>query len=91
MKITFTKHSLERAKERSINKKDLNRAIYYPDKIDQSSKNSKRILIKKIYYNGKLKADHLLMIICEKESDVLKVVTIIDTSKISKYYAQNKL
>lgn len=86
MKIIFTKHSLERAEERMINKKDLNYAICYPDKIDQSSKDSKRILIKKIYHNEKLKADHLLMIICEKESDVLKVITIIDTSKISKYY-----
>ena len=86
MEIIFTKHSLERAKERAINKKDLNRAICCPDKIDQSSKNSKRILVKKIYYNKKLKTDHLLMIICEKESDILKVITIIDTSKISKYY-----
>jgi len=86
MKIVFTKHLVERAKERLINKKDLNRAICCPDKIDQSSKNNKRILIKKIYYNEKLKADHLLMIICEKESGVLKVITVIDTSKISKYY-----
>ena len=86
MKIVFTKHSLERANERAISKKVLKDAIYYPDKIDKSSQNNKRFLIKKIYYNEKLKTDHLLMIVCEKEKRVVKVVTIIDTSKISQYY-----
>ena len=87
MKIVFTKHSLERARERSINKKDLNRVICCPNKIDQSSKNNKRILIKKIYHNEKLKSDHLLMIICEKESDILKVGNENFRSlQISKYY-----
>lgn len=86
MKIIFTKHSLERAKERLISKKELRFAIHYPDKIDKSSQDNKRFLIKKIYYNKKLKTDHLLMIICEKENSIIKIVTIIDTSKISKYY-----
>lgn len=86
MKIVFTKHSLERAKERAINEKELRSVINFPDKIDKSSQNNKRFLIKKIYYNKKLKADHLLMIICEKEKRIIKVITIIDTSKISKYY-----
>ena len=86
MKIVFTKHSLERAKERAINTKELRDAINFPDKIDKSSQNNKRFLIKKIYYNEKLKADHLLMIVCEKEKRTMKVITIIDTSKISKYY-----
>ena len=86
MKIVFTKHSLERAEERAISKKELTDTIHHPDKIDKSSQDNKRFLIKKIYYNEKLKADHLLMIICEKEKGIIKVVTIIDTSKISKYY-----
>lgn len=86
MRIVFTKHSLQRAKERAIDKKDLNYALNHPDKIDQSFENNKRFLIKKIYYNEKLKRDHLLMLICEKETDILRVITIIDTSKISKYY-----
>ena len=86
MKIVFTKHSLERAKERLISEKELRFAVRYPDKIDKSSQNNKRFLIKKIYYNKKLKADHLLMIICEKKRGAIKIVTIIDTSKISKYY-----
>lgn len=86
MKIVFTKHSLERAEERAINKKDLKDAIHFPDKIDESSQNNRRFLIKKIYYNEELKAEHLLMIICEKEEGIIKIITIIDTSKISKYY-----
>ena len=86
MKIVFTKHSLERAEERAISKKELREAIYFPDKIDESSQDKKRFLIKKIYYNKKLKAEHLLMIICEKEKGIIKIITIIDTSKISKYY-----
>lgn len=51
MKIVFTKHSLERAKERAIDKKDLKFSIQCPDKIGQSSKNNKRFLVKKIYHN----------------------------------------
>ena len=86
MKIVFTKHSLERAEERAISKKELRDAIYFPDRIDESSQNNNRFLIKKIYYNEKLRADHLLMIICEKEKEIIKIITIIDTSKISKYY-----
>ena len=86
MKIVFTKHSLERAKEREISERELKYAILHPDKIDKSSQNNKRGLIKKIYYNKKLEADNLLMIICEKEKRSIKIITIIDTSKISKYY-----
>ena len=70
----------------AINERELRDAINFPDKIDKSSQNNKRFLIKKIYYNEKLKADHLLMIVCEKEKRIIKVITIIDTSKISKYY-----
>lgn len=86
MKIVFTKHSLERIGERAISKEAVEYAIHYPDKTDESSKNDKRFLVKKIYYNEKLNADHLLIIICEKENNILKIITIIDTSKINKYY-----
>ena len=77
MKIVFSKHSLERAEERAISEKELRDAIYFPDKIDESSQDNKRFLIKKIYYNEKLKAEHLLMIICEKEEGgVTKMVVV---------------
>lgn len=62
------------------------RFIEDPDKVEPSLKVPKRFLLKKIYFNQKLKEDHLLLIILEKENSILKVVTIIDTSKISKYF-----
>lgn len=86
MKIIFSKHSLGRAKERHIDKKFLLQAIKYPDKIDISNKNSKRFVAKKIYYNNKLEKEHLLMIICEKKNNIMDIITIIDTSKIAKYF-----
>lgn len=85
MKIKFTKHAIGRMKERGLNKNIVEEFIKSPDKIANSNINERRFLIKKIYYHKKYKKDHLLMMICEKEKDVLTVITIIDTSKISKY------
>ena len=85
MKIKFSSHSLERIKEREITKEDVVRAIKFPDKIEISKAVKSRFLVKKVYYHQKLKRDHLLMLICEKERNVLEIVTVIDTSKISKY------
>ena len=85
MKIKFSSHSLKRIKEREITKEDIVKAIKFPDKIETSKAAKNRFLVKKVYYNQGLKRDHLLMLICEKERDVLEIVTVIDTSKISKY------
>lgn len=84
--IIFTNHALERMKERFIGKKTVIGAINNPDKIERSFQNPSQILIKKLYFNKKLKKDHLLMIICETKQKYIKVITIIDTSKISKYF-----
>jgi len=85
MRIKFSPHSLERIKERGIDKKVVTEAIKFPDKIEISGINKNKFLIKKIYYHQKLKRDHLLIIVVEKANTVLKIVTIIDTCKISKY------
>lgn len=85
MQIRFSFHALERIKERSIKKSDVEKFIKFPDKIEISNINANRLLFKKIYFNQKHKKDHLLMLICEKENGILKIITIIDTSKISKY------
>lgn len=85
MKIRFSSHSLERIEERRITKRDVVRALRFPDKVEISKVAKNRFLVKKVYYHQELKKDHLLMIICEKENDILEIVTIIDTSKISKY------
>ncbi len=86
MRIELSLHSLERIKERKIDRSIVIKAINFPDKIENSVVNKKRFLIKKIYYHRVWKKDHLLMVIAEREKGSLKVVTIIDTSKISKYF-----
>jgi len=85
MKIKFSSHAIERIKERGVKQTDVEKFIKSPDKIEISKINKERFLIKKIYYNQKHNKDHLLMIICEEENNVLKIISIIDTSKISKY------
>lgn len=85
MKIKFSFHALERMRERNIKQSDVKKFIASPDKIEVSNINKNRFLVKKIYYHQKYKKDHLLMIICARENRIVKVITIIDTSKISKY------
>lgn len=85
MKVKFSKHALERMDERGIKQSDVEKFIVFPDKIEISSINKNRFLFKKVYFHKKYKKDHILMIICEKESGAIRVITIIDTSKISKY------
>lgn len=85
MKVKFSKHALERMGERDIKQSDVEKFIVFPDKIEISKINKNRFLFKKVYYNKKYKKDHILMVICEKEAGTIRVITIIDTSKISKY------
>jgi len=85
-KIVFSSHALTRMKERGISQKLVIEAIKNPDKIEKSSLRPSRFLIKKLYFNQKLQREHLLMIISEVKPNLIKVVIIIDTSKISKYF-----
>ncbi|MDI6883086.1 MAG: DUF4258 domain-containing protein [Patescibacteria group bacterium] len=85
-RITFSLHAQKRVRERGISLEEIENFIKYPDKVERSIKNQKRFLFKKIYFNKKLQKDHLLLIVIEKEDKVLKVITLIDTSKISKYF-----
>jgi hypothetical protein len=86
LKIVFTKHALERLKERGVSEKEAREFIRNPDKVERSLKFPKRFLIKKIYFNRRLGRDHLLLIVSERENSILKIITVIDTSKISKYF-----
>lgn len=85
-KVIFSNHALLRMKERFISREMALEAIRNPDKIEKSDQNPSRLLIKKIYFNSTLKKDHLLMLVCEAGAEKIKVITIIDTSKISKYF-----
>lgn len=85
-KVVFSQHALERMEERAISKKVIIDALLAPDKIERSFKVSSRFLVKKIYFNKKFQRDHLLLIIYEEKDKRLEIITVIDTSKISKYF-----
>jgi len=85
-RIIFSSHALERMEERGISQEFVIKAISSPDKIEEDANHSSRFLIKKLYFNQALAREHLLMIVFEINSSLIKVITIIDTSKISKYF-----
>jgi hypothetical protein len=85
-RIVFSPHALERMKERRISKEMVRKAINAPDRVERSSFRPPRFLVKKLYFNKKLKKEHLLLIILEIKQNIIEVITIIDTSKISKYF-----
>ena len=85
-KIIFSSHALLRMKERFISERLAVEAIHNPDKIEKSDQINARVLIKKIYFNKIIEKNHLLMAICEIFPEKIEVITIIDTSKISKYF-----
>ena len=84
-KIEFTDHAQRRMRERNLTRKQVVEFVKNPDSVEISTKNSSRSLLKKRYRNKALGKDHLLMAICERSGDALLVVTIIDTSRITKY------
>ena len=84
--MSFTKHAKERMLERGITEQQVSAAIEFPDKIGRSVMNHARFVVKKIYLNTHLAKKHLLMVVYEEKGDETLVVTIIDTSKIDKYF-----
>ncbi len=85
-KIIFSSHALLRMEEREIDEDLVIEAIGSPDKIEKSESSHSKFLVKKLYFNQQIKAEHLLMIFIEDNPTFLKVITVIDTSKISKYF-----
>lgn len=86
IELTYLAHALVRMRERGISRSDVENACQFPDKVEYSSKEKTRFLIKKIYFNKLLSRDHLLMVICERNEKGAMVITVIDMSKISKYF-----
>ena len=79
-------HALLRMEERGISRVEIADAIASPDKIENSKIDSRRFLIKKLYFNQKFQKEHLLLIIIENSQSIIKVITVVDTSKISKHF-----
>lgn len=83
MDFVLTEHAKKRLKERGISEKVVKEAIQNPTKIQRDSKNRNRTLFKKVYTNKNKK--RLFLIIGEIEKEKLKIITVIDTSKVEKY------
>jgi hypothetical protein len=76
MIITFSKHALKRMSERSIPRGAVIEAISHPDKSHHEE--DKIIAIKRT--NGKV-----LLVIYKNQDSILFVITVVSSSKISKY------
>ena len=82
MKYEFLPHARKRMAERTISRKLVIDALRFPTKI--SSNRQGRQLIKKLY-TGKRGVKRLLLVVIEVASDVIRIITVIDTSKVGKY------
>ena len=82
MKYEFLPHARKRMAERTISRKLVIDALRFPTKI--SSNRQGRQLIKKLY-TGKRGVKRLLLVVIEVASDVIIIITVIDTSKVGKY------
>ncbi len=81
MDYELTNHARERIEERLISKKLVGEALRNPTKVlyDEDG----RILIKKLYI--KRGRERLLLIIGDRTDGKLRIITIIETSKVKKY------
>lgn len=70
--------------ERDITEQEVLHAIDFPDRMHVSTKTTKRFVAKKLMRTNR--GHHLLMVIYEINGQETVVITIIDTSKIEKYY-----
>jgi hypothetical protein len=78
MNIRFTRHALDRMKERFVSRTQVNDALHSPDKLDQ---NRECFVAKKISAGQRL-----LLVFFKKELDIVIVITVIETSKLNKYF-----
>ena len=81
MDYSLTLHAKQRLKERNISRIFLKQALDYPTKIGLDAHGN--VFIKKLFSRrGKTR---LLLVAGTIENEKLKIFTIIDTSKVSKY------
>ena len=80
-KVIFSKHARSQFEERKISGKEVEQILESPYRVTKQS--TKRFRI-----SGKIKRfskDYLLVIICDREDSVIKIVTAFVTSKLRKY------
>lgn len=74
MDFVISRHARKRMLEREIPEKEVMKALLQPDKIGHKNDTT---IFKKLRNNG-----HLLLVISKNN----KIITVITTSKVSKYY-----
>ena len=88
MKIVFSEHALFELEFRKINKEEIERLIEHPMQKLPSKKN--RIIMKKRYNDAIAHKEMLLRVIVEELENAFYVITVYKTSKIEKYWKENK-
>lgn len=85
MRIVFTSHARRRMRERRITVRDIREAVRRPDRIARSGAHPNRWIVKRRHVSRMTHRPHLLLIICERARARTRVVTVIDTSNLTKY------
>ncbi|MDO8622559.1 MAG: DUF4258 domain-containing protein [bacterium] len=85
MLLHFTPHALLRMRERGVKQSDVRATIEHPDRLAQSSARGSRFLAARLYQNRRFRSVHALLVVYEQGRTSTTVVTVIDTSKTSKY------
>lgn len=78
MKITLSYHTVVRCKQRDISAAEVFNAIQNPDQVDYGDD--------QIVYKKFRKNNQLLILYCVKIGKVIKVKTVINTTKFHKYF-----
>ena len=85
MRLRFTPHALLRMRERGILKRDVEETITNPERHRRSVQHAQRFLAVRSYRNRRFGSAHALVVVYEQDADAITVVTVVDTSKMSKY------
>lgn len=88
MKIVFSEHALFEMEFRKINKEEVERLIENPMQKLPAKKN--RIIMQKRYNDDMEHKEMLLRVIGEELENSFHVITVYKTSKIEKYWKENK-
>ncbi len=85
MRIRLSVHARVRMRERGVRLSDIRATINHPDRLEPSRVQAGRFLAKRMYMHEKSGRRHLLLVIFENHRSTIDVITVIDTSKITKY------
>ncbi len=88
MKFVFSEHALFEMEFRKINKEEIERLIEHPMQKLPAKKN--RIIMQKRYNDDIENKEMLLRVIGEELENSFHVITVYKTSKIEKYWKENK-